>query len=111
MDIDHDHFRALLEARRAELLADIAASGDARRPVELDQTTVGRLSRMDALQGQAMALETERRREQELHRIDLALARLQSDAFGVCVRCGEDIPLKRLEFDPAAPTCVKCAAH
>lgn len=111
MIVDPDHIRTLLLTRRAELLTDIAASEESRRPVELDQTSVGRLSRMDALQAQAMALETERRREQELHRIDLALARLDAGEYGLCVRCGEEIPARRLALDPAAPTCIGCATH
>ena len=80
-----------------------------RKPVELDQSMVGRLSRMDALQGQAMQLETERRRGVELQRINAALARIDSNDFGFCLTCGEDIEEKRLEHDPTAPTCMVCA--
>ncbi|WP_028464363.1 TraR/DksA family transcriptional regulator [Nisaea denitrificans] len=109
MAFDFDQFRDLLLARRAELKAVMqAASGDAD-PVELDQSRVGRLSRMDALQGQAMAKETERRRGVELRRIASALARIEDEDFGYCVSCGEEIPLKRLELDPAVTTCVTCA--
>ncbi len=104
-----DRARERLEQRRAELtaLADSAAEG--RRPVELDQSRVGRLSRMDALQGQAMALETERRRANELRRIDAALRRVADGEYGYCLTCGETIGDKRLELDPATPTCVDCA--
>lgn len=104
-----DRARERLEQRRAELtaLADSAAEG--RRPVELDQSRVGRLSRMDALQGQAMALETERRRANELRRIDAALRRVVDGEYGYCLTCGETIGEKRLELDPATPTCVDCA--
>ncbi len=80
-----------------------------RKPVELDQSMVGRLSRMDALQGQAMQLETERRRGVELQRIDAALGRIENEDFGYCLTCGEDIEVKRLEHDPTAPTCMVCA--
>lgn len=100
--------KALTERRQA-VLAVVEASADSRRPVELDQTRVGRLSRMDALQDQAMALETERRREAEIHRIDAAMKRLDDGEWGYCVTCGEDIPKKRLELDPAIPVCVDCA--
>ena len=86
-----------------------AAHEDERRPVELDQTRMGRLSRMDALQEQAMAIEVERRREVELARIDSALKRLDEGEYGYCVSCGEPIALKRLELDPATPVCVECA--
>lgn len=64
---------------------------------------------MDALQGQAMAKETERRRGVELQRIASALARIEDEDFGYCVTCGEEIPLKRLELDPAVTTCIACA--
>ena len=107
--IDIEEFRLLLEARRSELKNLRETSGDARAVVELDQQSVGRLSRMDALQGQAMALEQDRRREQELARVDAALIRLESGDYGYCIACDEPIAEKRLRLDPAIPTCVDCA--
>ncbi len=102
--------RARLIAERDELRRLIDASEEARQPVELDQSRVGRLSRMDALQGQAMAIETERRRKLELRRIDAALARLDEGEYGACVECGEDIASKRLDLDPRAALCMDCAS-
>jgi len=64
---------------------------------------------MDALQVQAMALETGRRREQEIRMIDAALERIEEGEYGYCVSCGEEILLKRLELDPTTPVCVDCA--
>ncbi|MEQ8332599.1 TraR/DksA family transcriptional regulator [Nisaea sp.] len=110
MAFDFDHFRGLLLARRIELQAVMDSASGAAKPVELDQSRVGRLSRMDALQGQAMAKETERRRGMELQRIASALARIEDEDFGYCVSCGEEIPLKRLELDPAITTCITCAS-
>ncbi len=104
-----DNYRQLLIDRQKELAELAAADEEVRRPVLLDQTSVGRLSRMDALQSQAMALEIERRRNLELLRIDAALKRIDEGEFGYCVVCGEDIPEKRMLFDPAVPTCVDCA--
>jgi DnaK suppressor protein len=98
-----------LRARRAELLRLTAAHEDESDPVEVDQARVGRLSRMDALQSQAMAAEVERRRELEVARIDTALERIEQGEYGYCVACGEPIAPKRLELDPATPTCVSCA--
>ncbi len=77
--------------------------------VELDQTTQGRLSRIDALQGQAMAQEVARRRDFEIKRIVSALERIDDGDFGYCTGCGEEIPQKRLEFDPSVPNCINCA--
>ena len=108
--IDIGAFRALLLARKEELETLRQTSGEARAVVTLDQQSVGRLSRMDALQGQAMALEQDRRREQELARVDAAIARIESGDYGYCIACDEPIPEKRLRLDPAIPTCVDCAA-
>lgn len=101
--------RKALLAKKAELEASTAASVESRKPVELDQQSVGRLSRMDALQVQAMAKETDRRRRVELTRIEAALQRLDGDEYGWCIVCGEEIATKRLELDPAASQCIDCA--
>ncbi len=101
--------RTRLEALRAETLSVSQTSADSRRPVELDQQMVGRLSRMDALQGQAMQLETERRRGILLQRIDAALQRVEDGEYGYCLGCDEEIEAKRLEVDPTTPTCIGCA--
>ena len=98
----------LIEMREeVEKLSEVTE--EARQPVELDQTTVGRLSRMDALQTQAMQLETERRRTVEIQRIDAALKRIDEGEFGYCVSCGINIEPKRLDNDPTTPTCFDCA--
>ncbi len=103
-------FRAILEARRQELNALSAGSSEARKPVELDQQSVGRLSRQDALQQQAMANAQQARRENELKRIGAALVRIEDGEFGWCAECGEGIALKRLDINPTATHCAGCAA-
>ncbi len=101
--------RDRLLALRAELEA-VAATGEASsRTVELDQARVGRLSRMDALQAQAMAQESGRRRDAMLRRIAAALERVQSGEYGLCQSCNEPIHHKRLQFDPTALLCIQCA--
>ena len=79
--------------------------------VELDQTAVGRLSRMDAMQGQAMSKEAGRRRLQALQKIAAALRRLESGNYGFCLSCDEPIAAARLALDPAAPLCIDCASR
>ena len=77
--------------------------------VELDQSRVGRLSRIDAMQEQAMSVERKRRHNMELKKIASALQRIEEDEYGYCLHCGEDIAIKRLELDPAASLCIDCA--
>ena len=104
--MDLDHAREILLAARAELEDLREQSAESRRTVTLDQQSVGRLSRMDAMQGQAMALAAEQRRATEMARIDAALARIDDGSYGECLRCGEDIAAARLGIDPAATLCV-----
>lgn len=109
MAIDLERARKRLTVRRDELLALSSISSESRDTVTLDQQSVGRLSRMDAMQQQAMAAATERQRSAELQRIEAAFARIDDDEYGYCERCGEEIPDKRLEIDPSIGACVKCA--
>jgi RNA polymerase-binding transcription factor len=102
--------RTALLARQAELAEEGAANADSRNTVELQQDSVGRLSRMDALQQQAMAQATERRRAAEGMRITAALTRIDDGEWGYCLSCGEEIAQARLRHDPSIPTCIKCAS-
>lgn len=103
--------RDLLLQRKNDLLSLEQMGEDATKPVELDQSRVGRLSRVDALQSQAMSVEAQRRRRDELKRIAAALARMDEDDYGFCESCGEEIAPARLEIDPAATHCIQCATE
>ena len=105
---------SLAEARenllrlRAELQALEEASRGSGETVELDQARVGRLSRMDAMQAQEMALETGRRRKQQLQKIEGALRRIETGDYGYCFICGEEIDERRLAIDPTVSRCMEC---
>ena len=101
--------RDALLAERHSLAEAANTSAEDRNTVVLDQQSVGRLSRMDAMQRQAMAQATARRRQERETRIAAALRRIEEDEFGFCQDCGEDIDLKRLNLDPTVPLCVSCA--
>lgn len=104
-----EELKALLIARQSELKALDAEAEGWRSTVELDQQSVGRLSRMDAMQQQEMAQAEARRRTSDLARIDNALKRMESDDYGWCAECGEPVAHARLLIDPAAHLCVGCA--
>ena len=109
--MDGKRLEALEEAIRAELeeLRTLSRSTrDDRAPVELDQQSVGRLSRMDAIQQQSMDLAREERRRRRLGTLEAALGRIGAGEYGYCLACGGDIAYKRLEADPAATRCMAC---
>lgn len=108
--LDIAHFRTRLEAERETILGLSAIRNASSATVELDQSSVGRLSRMDAMQQQAMAQNIRQRSEQALRLIDAALSRCGSGDYGYCLACNEAIDPRRLELAPATPLCIRCAA-
>lgn len=110
---NHDNFSAEMCTALTRRLAELDELRDQnerdRAPVELDQTRVGRLSRMDAMQGQAMAEAQGERRRIERLRIENAMARIADGSYGECLRCGDEIAEGRLRADPTTPVCVDCA--
>lgn len=78
------------------------------RTVTLDQTSVGRLSRMDAMQQQAMAQASLQRLALQRRRVEAALDRVRHGTYGRCCECDREVGLERLLSDPAAPFCMDC---
>ena len=109
--MDIDQIRLNMISRRKQLFDLSREVKAARKPLELDQTRVGRLSRMDALQLDAMEEETSRRRNLEIVQIDAALARIENDEYGLCVKCGHEIDAKRLQLQPMVPFCIGCVEN
>ena len=105
-----DDARTVLRERLAELAQLDTLSKEGRAPVTLQQDSVGRLSRMDAMQQQAMAQGEERRRNAERTRITAALARLDQGEWGYYGTCGEEIAEGRLRNDPSVVQYLQCAS-
>ena len=105
-----DEAKSRLIARAAEIDEEDRAGAEGREPVTLQQDSVGRLSRMDAMQQQAMAKAQERRRAAERTRIAAALERIEEGEWGYCAGCGDEIAPRRLEHDPSIATCLACAS-
>ncbi len=109
----------LTEEQLAELVADLTVLGDelretvrgtkeATQTVQLDQSAVGRISRIDAIQQQAMAQEQQRRNELRLKQVAVALQTHAVDEYGWCKKCGEPIGYRRLKARPETVVCVPC---
>jgi len=109
-DAERATLRARLETLREELRATVRTTGDHAKTVELDQTAVGRVSRIDAIQQQQMADAQQRRNELRLKQIAVALMGFDDDSYGDCKVCGEPIGVRRLTARPESPACVSCMA-
>jgi len=102
--------RDKLVAQRDALRASLSGNSEASAPVELDQTRQGRLSRMDAMQQQAMAQAGKANAQARLAAIEAALRRIDDGSYGECRECGEAIASARLFARPEARLCIDCEA-
>lgn len=100
--------RTELERRLAKLEKSMKVTDEALKTVELDQTAVGRLSRIDSLQNQSMSKGLREREVVQLSQIREALRRMDEGTFGECEECSGSIPFERLFIFPEAPVCAAC---
>lgn len=84
-------------------------SGQAARPVELDQSCVGRLSRIDAIQNQGLMQNLQEREKVQLAQVLAALRRIEEGRYGICGGCGKPIQPERLMVFPETRTCTPCS--
>ena len=106
---NQDNFRPVIDGRLAEIELELKATAESTKPIEPD-VSVGRLSRLDSMQMQQMALAGKRRLEEERNRLHEARRRIDAGTFGRCLNCGGDIALERLQHQPDAVTCMPCLA-
>lgn len=71
--------------------------------------SIGRLSRLDSMQMQEVAKEAQRRREERIALLEVALDQLDEGTYGRCESCGDDIDFERLRITPEAIRCSACA--
>ena len=105
---ERDELRADLIELRGLLTGAVAAGAQSSKPVELDQSSVGRLSRMDAMQVQQMAKASLHSHELRLEQVAQALRLMDGDDYGICRRCEEPIGFRRLKARPETPFCLRC---
>ncbi len=111
-DYTEEQLKQLQQKLLSEQLSiqELLDDGGESSVVELDQSRMGRLSRIDAIQRQEMAKKHQERMKKQLHQIFLALRRLElyTDEFGYCAKCGESIPFGRMLLRPMTQICVPC---
>lgn len=104
---EQDRFRPVIRQRLEAIAAELALKDDSTAPVPPD-AAIGRLSRLDSMQMQQMALASKRRLDEERARLLEAQRRIETGNYGRCLLCGGDIDAERLEYQPDAVTCVPC---
>lgn len=108
----NDKQAKLCQEKLAEALQEIekslSKSEVAAEAVSPDKS-LGRPSRVEAMQDQQLILEVRRRHKKRKLEIINAMSRLEQDKFGKCSFCGADISEERLDVFPEVETCIRCA--
>lgn len=108
-DADKQAFRDAVQQRLEDLAVLLGSESNDGSAIELDQTRVGRLARMEAMQHHAIAqVQHERAKAQRLA-LERLLSRVNDDDFGECYYCGEDIGVGRMLVRPESMKCITCA--
>ena len=97
-----------LHKLESELKEQLQISKQATETVQLDQTAVGRVSRIDAMQQQSMAVSTRGKALLKLKKVQASLETIESDNYGFCSQCNEAISFGRLNAQPQASLCLVC---
>lgn len=106
---DKAQVKCVIQEKIAELRLVVESDAKAQDQIELDQTRVGRLARMDAVQHHAIAQAQGERALRQLKLLELLLSKVDDEDFGECHYCGETIPIGRLLIRPESLRCVQCA--
>jgi len=97
----------LLDAKASAKII-LAQGAPGTEPVEASGKTIGRLTRMDALQVQAMTQMSRHQLDIRLKQIEASLTEWEAGKYGVCRHCKGSIGVERLEALPEAPFCIAC---
>lgn len=97
-----------IQAEITVMRGEIDALEESTQPIAPD-VSLGRLTRMDAIASKGVNEAALNDARLKLARLQEALEKLEGEAYGICVSCGEPIAPARLEFMPEAKTCVQCA--
>ena len=103
-----DHYRQLIEALLEELQNSDSYLKDATRPIEPD-IAIGRLTRMEAIGEKSVNEAMHANVKKRIGRLNNAVDRIEKGTYGICIRCGKEIPAGRLEAVPESLICVPCA--
>lgn len=106
-DSEKAKLKTIISTRIEETKAEITELQELVKPIPLD-ASIGRVSRMDAINNKTINESSLREKQQQLKKLERAQENAESDTFGRCTKCGEEIPFGRLEYMPHTTRCVQC---
>lgn len=97
-----------IEKKIAENRQSILDLREATKPMGLD-SAIGRVSRMDYINNKSISEAELQKAEVKLKALERWLSLYETDQFGKCSRCGQEININRLLLMPESTRCVRCA--
>ena len=109
-DQEKDELKSIIDEQIESTKEEIIELIELTKPITLDNS-IGRLSRMDAINNKTINEKALRDKKQTLQKLGRALERYDDGKLGTCLKCGEEIPFGRLKIMPYTTRCVKCAGR
>ena len=103
-----DELQDLLVELKQSLESHLNQTRVDTNPVTLDQQSVGRVSRIDAIQQQQMAIAGHEQGSKQLKQVEQALHRIEAGEYSLCLACAEPVMFARLQAQPFAELCLEC---
>jgi len=107
---EKDELKQAIEKRIVQFEQGIIELKELTQPIAPD-CAIGRVSRMDAINNKSINEAALRQKEKQLRALKEALKNIESSKFGICVSCGQSIPIGRIIIMPESKKCVKCASR
>ena len=105
---EKEELKDQIDENISQLRKDISGLEKEIDPIAPD-VAIGRLSRMEAIGEKSIKEELLRTSHERLRKLLSTLEEIDNDKFGVCIKCGSDIPLARIQAVPESKKCINCA--
>ncbi len=105
---EKEQLKAKIIAQITKTEKEIVSLEDMTKPIS-PENSIGRVSRMDAINNKSVAEASLRTSKRKLSNLKVALTKIDDENFGSCSRCENPIPPARLMYMPESTRCVRCA--
>ena len=106
--MDIAEMKRLIEQQIQEIVASMPYLEEETKAIA-PSVSLGRLTRMEALSDKGVNEHVLAQNRRRLERLANALQRIEQGTYGVCIKCGKEIPAGRLQIVPEALVCVPCS--
>lgn len=105
-DTQREHFKKMLSSLKGELMQEVDKTVSHMKQDSVNYSDIN--DRASQEEEFSIELRNRDRERKLIKKIDESLNRVDSEEFGYCESCGEEIGLRRLEARPTATLCIEC---